>query len=418
MSRGRYPVEYLQNPDINKPLEEIYAELNEYTCEIFEDDPQWHHTIYMHIILPPLWYEGRFVKGIFYNQAIDYTLKLHPRLPELFHSLACPMWCSFPWSTQADAYMMAYHNPHRADWFKNNHGERGAKRLVPMLDTDNINEYFMAPPLAPQKDVDITCVSRLDACKNLPLLAEALAVYRKKHTASTTRMVLVVGKDFDMNHTGLSQDELTEIRKIETILTHPSQYIEFRPRVNYREMPDLYASSKVYVLGSLIEGKNRGIHESMSCNTPVVCFKDYNKFVVGEDMLFPEGAGLMAETFDAECMADTLHTALENYDDFKPRQRYMEHYGRKRFFNRLMDCFGDYYSKIIPDFTPGGRHHENIWLDLAVQANYQLGLVDFIYDRNIKLSYLDTFEEMEEILGFYFERKRCLHHPLMDFLSL
>jgi hypothetical protein len=45
MPKGRYPTEYFCNPQVTKPLAEIYADLDAYTIEYFEDEPAFHERI-------------------------------------------------------------------------------------------------------------------------------------------------------------------------------------------------------------------------------------------------------------------------------------------------------------------------------------------------------------------------------------
>ena len=45
-----------------------------------------------------------------------------------------------------------------------------------------------------------------------------------------------------------------------------------------------------------------------------------------------------------------------------------------------------------------------MWLDLAVQANYQLSLNDFLYNRNPRLSHVRGLKAIAEMLKFYFTR--------------
>ena len=79
-------------------------------------------------------------------------------------------------------------------------------------------------------------------------------------------------------------------------------------------------------------------------------------------------------------MADTLHTALENLTAFQPRLNYLKYQGRKKFFNTCLDSFS-YYANIIPDYILG-QAYNNLWLDLAVQQNYQISIHDFLYGRS------------------------------------
>ncbi len=83
---------------------------------------------------------------------------------------------------------------------------------------------------------------------------------------------------------------------------------------------------------------------------------------------------------------------------------YLKVSGRKHFFSRCIDCFGDqYYAANVPDFSPG-QHTTNLSLDLAVQQNYELSLNDFIYGKNHLLTHVRGLSAIEKMLKFYHDR--------------
>ena len=398
MPKGQYPVEKFSEPGARTQEQSAYADLDAYTIEYFEDEPEFHERIDLWVLLPPLRYEGRFLKGILFSQGVDCLCGRFPRLPELFFSIANSQWCSYPWSRQADGYFTLYPNPQREAWFRRTYPERADKVLIPLQDADFTPEYVMAPVPFVRKEYDVICVSRLHDVKNLPMIASALKIYRRKYRP--IRMVLVVGKAFDVNFKGLTPHELDQLRAVETILVHPRDYIEFVPHAKYREeLTGYYSRSRLCVLGSLLEGKNRALFEALSCNTPVVCFRQFNLYARGDAPAFPQGAGLQAPEFDAESLADTFHQVFENETSFQPRRRFLEDSGRKNFFNCCLDSFS-YYERQLPGYVRGDHLH-NLWLDLAVQANYQLSLVDFLYDRNHRLSHVRGLKDIATMLAFY-----------------
>ncbi len=401
MPKGRYPVEYFSNPDIRKPVEEIYADIQGYTGEFFEEETHLHKSIDFLIPFPPLKYDGKIIKGLFLSQGTEYLYKLFPGLNEIFFSMGYSMWSSYPWSTSADAYLTCYKNPGMEEWFKKNNADRANKVLIPLQDADFTNEYYLAPTFNTPKDIDILCISRLANLKNLPLVARALRIYREKYKEKI-KMTLVVGKDFDINLKGLTPNEIEQMRLIEEELTHPSDYINFIPQVPYAQLPKYMTRAKIVLLGSIFEGKNRIIQEAMSCNTPVVVFKDFNKYSRGAHPIMPDEAGLLIPEFSAEAMADTIYEALHNLEKFKPRRKYLEHYGRKNAVNTCIDAF-DYYAKNLPDYKPA-KIHENIWVDMAVQANYQLGYHDFLYGKNNAVHHVKGVEAIALMLKFFFAR--------------
>ena len=38
MPKGKYPVDYFLNPNIDKPIDEIYKDIDAYSDEFFEDE--------------------------------------------------------------------------------------------------------------------------------------------------------------------------------------------------------------------------------------------------------------------------------------------------------------------------------------------------------------------------------------------
>lgn len=404
MPKGKYQTEYFSDPTIHqtRTLEQIYADVDGYSMEYFEDEPDFHPRIDFVVVMPPLKLDGVFVKGVCFSQGVDYLHKLHPQLPQIFHSIGNAQWGAIPWSQQADGLFSLYENPDRERWFRNTYPERADKILIPLQDADYTHEYAMKPVPFVQRDIDVLCVSRLHDLKNIPMLAAALDVYRRKY--SPIRMVLILGKDVGLNLEGLTDGEREQWRLVEAVLTHPFDSIEIVPKANHsKELPKYYSRSKLTMLGSLFEGKNRVLHEAMCCDTPVVCFRQFNQYIRGQATPLPEGAGLQAAEFDAESLADTWHTVFENQGDFHPRQAYLEVSGRKHFFNRVIDYFAESYRNQLPNFQ-AGAHFQNLWIDMAVTANYELSLNDFIYDKNYLLSHVRGTEGIDKLVRFYLNR--------------
>ncbi|MCG5060862.1 MAG: glycosyltransferase [Limnoraphis sp. WC205] len=383
MGQGNYERlrQYFHNPNVNKPLEEIYADLDAYSYEIFENQPERFNTISFFVVLPPVRYEGRLIKGFYLSESVDLLNKVLPQLSEYFFAHAYSMYAAFPWSNTADSYSSLYDNPHRNAWFCKTYPERAKKILISCYDSDFINEYVIAPKPVVQKDIDLLCVSRLSAEKNIPMIAKALKIYHQKY-GKKIKMTLIPGFQNFQGIDKLDSHARHEWQQIEAILGDPFEYIDLVPRAEYyKEMPVYYSRSKVCVLGSLLEGKNRFLSEAMSCNVPVICFQEFNQYVRGQDGAFPEGAGLYAK-FEPESLADTIHTVLEHPTAFKPRLAYLKHRGRKNFMNTCLDSYS-YYQENVPDYL-SEQAFNNLWLDLAVQQNYQMSLSDFLYGRSDK----------------------------------
>lgn len=394
--------EYYHNPNIDKSMDDIFSDLNCYTNEVMGYDEDFS-SITFFVLLPPVFYEGKFLKGLCFVQAADLICERYPRIKDVFHVMAFSMSCSYPWSDCADAYFSFYKNEARENWFRRTHPHKADKILIPTEDAEYINEYLMAPSkVSINKDIDVLCISRLIDLKNMPLIAEALKIYRDKYPEQKIKMTAILGKKFEMNHEELTADELTEMRKIEDVLVHPSDYMKIIPWMDYNNIPDYYSRAKATLIGSLLEGKNRALHEAMCCDSPVICFSDFNKYKRGSEPAFPEGAGMYIPEFSAESMADTIHHVLQNQNKFQPRKKYLEQYGRKNFFSKCIDAF-TYYEHAIPDYQRG-QHYNNLWLDLAIQENYQISLNDFIYDKNAALSWAQGLEKAGACLDFYVSR--------------
>ena len=221
-----------------------------------------------------------------------------------------------------------YDNPDRDAWFRKNNPDRADKILIPYEGSSEIlNEYHMHPFPVPEKDIDIFAMSRLHPGKNLDVIAESLKIYRKKYPQKNIRMTMTVGKAFDINLTGLDDHEKDEFARIESKLTHVRDYIDLVPHINWHsELPRYFSRAKLYVMGALLEGRNRSIYEAMACNTPVVCFQEFNQYARGKADIFSPEAGRYSP-YDPEALADTFHTVLENQGDFKPRQKHLETLG-------------------------------------------------------------------------------------------
>jgi glycosyltransferase involved in cell wall biosynthesis len=382
MPKGDYnrQIPYNTNPNINKPIEEIYGDLDAYTVEVFEDEPDMPTGLTFTVILPPCLYEGKFIKGIYFSEGVDILNKHLPQLSDAFFSIANSRWCNYPWSKTADAYFGVYPNSQREAWFRKNHPEHFKKVIIPIQDAEFTNDYYMQPNRFIQKDIDVICVSRMDLDKNIPMLAKGLKIYRQKYPNNHIKMTWIVCHSFDFRKPE-TMDEYHQERWQEILAVVPNieDYIIPRRMMSYDQVRNHYNRAKVDILGSLLEGTNRSIHEAMSCNVPVICFDAFNKYLRGEEgVVIPEKAGLYAE-FDPESVADRIYQVLQNQDYFKPRLGYLKHFGRRNFFNLCLDSF-DYYRENVPDYQSGNAFN-NLWLDLAVQHHYGVSLFDFIYYR-------------------------------------
>ncbi len=400
----RYPTEYFHNPSVNKPLAEIYADLDSYSYEFFGDDPTRLQAIDFIQVLPPLFYEGKLLKGVFFSQAVDWLIERFPQLPQFFHSLAYSMGCSYPWSELADGYLVLYDNPEREAWFRANNPQKAEKILLPLEEPDFTNEYAIAPVPNLAKDIDILAVSRFLDQKNLPFIAKSLRIYRQKYDHAPIRLTLIPGRNFDVNFHGLDDYELAQLAQMEDILGCLRDYIHLVPRVvhHYQELPSFYSRARGYVLGSLIEGKNRSLSEALSCNLPVLTCSEFNQYARGADGAFPKGAGLYAN-FEPESFADGIYSLLQNPDQFSARKEFLGQSGRRNFLNTCLDYL-PYYAQNLPEFQPG-HHWQNLWLDLAMQQNYQLSLIQFLDGGNhLAAPRVQGIEQIEQTIAAYLRK--------------
>lgn len=401
MPKGWCPEYFYFNPKLEKEksLEQIWEEIQFYSGEFFVDDSAKFRlqTDFM-VPLPPLLYEGKFIKGMYLSEGVDYIHSIFPRINELFISMAYTMWSSLPYSEKAEVYLTCFDYPERERWFKEKYPYKNDKIFIGLQDADFTNEYVFAPTWNTPKDIDVLCISRLSSVKNIHILVQALKDYHTKY-GKRLKATLITGND------GLkfADDEKAIITQLEDIVGGSDElkkYLNIIGRVNHGdELATYYSRSKLVVLTSIFEGKNRTLNEAMCCNTPVIVFKDLSKYTRGSDHAFPEGAGLYVPRFTPKSMCDTIYKALSNLDKFTPRRSYLTYNGRKNFLNRCIDSI-PYYRENLPEYEPG-KAMENLWLDLAMQENYQLSLNDFLYAKNPAIHHVKLHEENTGIMDFF-----------------
>ncbi len=409
--KGNYPYDYFANPNINKPIEEIWADIDAFSMEVFPDEVRQSSLIDFMIPLPPLNYEGKTTKGVFLSQGVDYIYECYPEISKIFISAAYSMWTSYPWSKHADAYCVCYDNPEREKWFRKTNPDRADKILLPLQDADFTNEYWLAPTWDTPKDIDVLCIARLSLLKNLQIFAQAIKFYHQRY-GKKLNVVLVSGSE------NLDDMEKEEYRKVEEAVGKIEDYIDYRPVVPYNEIAKLYSSSKLVVLPSLLEGKNRVLQEALSCNTAVIAFKDLNKYSRGNSPIFVGGkeSGLEVPEFSPEALADAIHWGIINNAAFKPRRNYLKYNGRLNFINKLIDSI-PYFRENLPEYTPGAIE-KNQWVDLAMQDNYQQSFIDFLYGKNTRIQHFRVVQDDSFIINFFYSRFGVQNSPYPDFTKL
>ena len=140
----------------------------------------------------------------------------------------------------------------------------------------------------------------------------------------------------------------------------------------------------------------------MACNTPIIVFKDFNKYSRGDYPIFFENSGEYAPEYTPESLADTIHKVINNPQNYEPRKNYLTYNGRKNFVNTIIDSI-PYYAQNIPNYEKG-RIQDNIWVDLAMQENYQLSTYDFIYGKNSAIQHVRGMKAIESLVNFFYSR--------------
>lgn len=408
MKSSKWPVAYFQNPNINKPIEEIWDDIDNYTFEEqFEKEDRIEKIDFV-IPFPPLKYRGDVLKGVFYSQAVDVIIEKFPKLKEIFFPIANSMFSSYPQSEHADLYFVSYRNEKREEYFRKKHPEKKDIILLPLQDADFLNEYKMAPSFNTLKTIDVFCVSTAFPVKNMPMIARAIKKYEEKYKVvlkvkyAIGSTKLIVNEDKTIDYSGLRHDAQQQLKEVIEILGDYTKYIEFIPFIEYKNLPKYYTSAKCCVLASLLEGKNRFISEAMACDTPIIVFKDFNKYSRGNWPVFFSNSGEYAPEFSPESLADTIHKVINNPQNYRPRRNYLALNGRKNFVNTIIDSI-PYYKNNMRRYEKG-RITDNLWVDLAMWENYQLSTYDFIYGKNTAIQHVRGMKNIESLVKFFYSR--------------
>ena len=409
MAKGLAPKAYFNQPSSDKSLPEIWQDLHNYTGELWANDDiivqsgiksadALANDIDWFVVLPPAIYDGIFMKGIAITQAADWVIERYPFVQELYHVVASSCFAGYPWSTKADGYLTGYDYPAMLAWFREHHPERARnKTFIPLEKADFTHEYRMAPVSRLPKTTEVITVSSFEQFKNPDLLAQALKMGRQKYPQSPYKLVWIVGYDFDLNLNGLSEGARHSWKQMELILEHISEYIYFIPKASPYEVSQYLSQSKVAVLSSFIEGKNRFLHEAISCNIPAVHFNNLCQYIRPDGMPYlPPNSGWTCDP-NPEAMADALHFARHHSGDMTPRQSFLEHGGRRHFLNVCMSAF-PYYAQTLPGWQEQASPFENEWLQLAVQWTTGSSLWDHLYDARPELSMVRGLQAIEQLL--------------------
>lgn len=405
-----WPEIYMHNPKIDKPIERIWDDIDGYSFEDrYEGTERLHANLNMVVPLPPVIYEGKLLKGVFYSQATRMILDKYPELKQIFFVIANSMFCSYPRNTRADYFFTCYKNEAREKYYKKKHPETKNIMFLPLQDADFLNEYYIAPVPNTPKTIDVFCVSTPFPVKNLPIIAVALKEYERKY-GRRLKCVYAIGRrsavrreDGSLDYSKMEDYGKKQLQYVDQIFDNRTKdYIDFYPFIEYKHLSKYYSAAKCCVLGSLIEGKNRFISEAQSCNTPIVVFKDFNKYARGKFPIFFGNSGEYVPKFTPESLADTIHKVITHPQDYSPRKNYVAHYGRKNFIDIIADA-NPYYAKNLPEYEKG-RIHDNLWLDLACFDNYQVSYHDFLYDKKVNISHVVGWPNVENLIKYYYQK--------------
>lgn len=403
-----WPAQYCQNPNPNKTLSEIWDDIDGYTYEAQFEQEDKKGAIDFVIPLPPL-DDGKIkTKGIFYSQAVDAIVEACPKIKEIFIPVGNSMFTSYPQSEYADAIFVCYNNKQREKYWRKKHPEKKDVVLLPLQDADFTNEYIMAPSFFPRKDTDVFCVASAFPFKNMPMVAAAVKYYELKY-GYRLKVKCAIGlpeaikkEDGSMDYSQIRGDAVEQMQRVDQILGDTKSYIDFYPYIGHGELPKYYSSAKCVILASLIEGKNRALQEAMSCNTPIVVFKDHNKFTRGDYKIIPDNCGEYAKEYSSEALADAIHKVLMNQEKYQPRRMYLKNNGRLNFINKMVDML-PYFKNNLPEYKKG-RLQENLWVDLAMQRDYQLSFHDFLYGKNPAIQQRRGIDDIKDLMKFFYSR--------------
>jgi glycosyltransferase involved in cell wall biosynthesis len=376
---------YSKNWQVSKSLEGIYSDLNAISLE---NGPPGIFPI-----LPPLNYKNQFIKGIMLCSNANWIFDKYLHLIPLFHIISGSQWCSYSNHLLSDGLMIPYDNPERDGWFYKKYPERRQQFILPVHEADWTNERFFKPDNSIEKDIDLLLVSRFQGFKNMELLPKILISYHKKYK----KIKVTIPFKGEGN---LNSDELicfnNFIQGFREANASVEDYVNFIPQLDRAEMPKLYQRAKLCILLSLIEGKNRSLHEAMLCNLPVICWKNHNQYARGKQEVFPDGAGEYVSDFSIESFVNTIHWVISNPENYSPRKSYLESFGfsgRKDLLRKCLKPF-QYYSDHIPQFLSGDIF-SNLWFREAMEDNYNKDLQEYIYTGTHGMT--DTFSARDTI---------------------
>jgi len=379
--------EYYNNDNINKPIEDIWKDIESYTNEIFTNDTKDKKVQYSNvdILLPILRLGDNFVKGLIVSRASDYICSVIPNLKNHFNIIGNSMWGSISKSENADAYFMCYENPKREAWLRANFPHLAQKQLIPLQDVDytNENRFF---PVDVEKDIDVLMVSRLHLCKNLDIFLKSLIYINKKY-GKKLKAVLLTGQEKNDDETEKVYTNLIELAGSKEEL---ESYIEIINDIPSSKMFMYYSRAKITALTSIFEGKNRSLAESMLCNTPVLCFSAFNKYIRLDSPIFPDGCGYCVDEFSSEAFGEKLYELIESGNIvYNTRKKALRYYNRVMAVDKIIKMI-PYYNENIPRLNESNIV-ENDFVNKSLSLSQKAGSYeDFLLESNIKVPLHDN----------------------------
>lgn len=404
--RGNYPYEYLNNTNIQKSMEEIWDDIDDFTMEIYPEDAE-NRKIDLFIPIPPLKYDGIFTKGLLMTQSAEYIIDKYPKIKDLFFVGAYSMCCAYSWCDKADIYFTCYENNEREKHHKKTHKNKKDIIFIPLQDADFTNENIIAPQYNTEKTIDLLSVSTPYQVKNHYMIAKAIKAYEKKYNTRLKTTFIFGLKEIKkdrrncIDFSELSDSSKKIIAEVNEILDGRMQdYIDIVPHVHFTELAKYYSASKCLVLASLLEGKNRSINEAIACGTPFAVFKQLNQYPWGGFPDFYINSGEFAEEFTPEALADAIHKVITHPENYTPRKNYIKYNGRTNFVNTCVD-YMPYYKNIIPDLEKR-RFHDNVWVNLATQDNYQMCFHDYLYSDKQPACWVQNTKNIDLLIKYYY----------------
>lgn len=403
--KGIWPESYMHNPNPNKPIEQIWDDLDAYSFEELYEMPAYQKSISFIVPLPPLKMNNRFVKGFCFTQGARLLINRFPDLQKLFFVCANSMCFSYPWAHQADCFFTCYRNLARESYYKRKYPETRNIVCLPLQDADFTNDKTIAPIPNTPKTIDVFCVSTAFPVKNLPTIAQSFKIYEQKY-GQRLKVVYAIGAhearklpDGTLDYSAMSDYAKGPLQAVDSILGDTKAYIDFIPYIQYSDLPKYYSAARCGVLGSLIEGKNRFISEGMSCDMPVIVFKDFNKFARGDYPVFFGNSGEYVPEFHPESLADTIRKVIMHPENYAPRKNYLKYSGRKNFINTCLREI-PYYKENLPEYNMGDAF-SNPWIQEACHQLYQIDYESFLYGARSEISNVVSLEHITQLLKKY-----------------